>query len=91
MTIKVVRGPRPGDTLPNGATVMKARKIEKCRRCDGVNAYDGWIVLAQWLQGQRIEYVTWRYRKYADGVIDTYSGQYTRDLEQAITNFKERK
>lgn len=78
--------PKPGDVLPNGATVMRVRKLENR---PGVN--DRYLVLAQWFQGTRIEYVSWQYRCYADGAVVTYAGNYTRDLEHAIDVFKRRK
>jgi hypothetical protein len=62
-----------------------ARAVEDYRRYPG----DAGIILAEWQQGDRIEYVTWKYH-YQDGIIHTYWGHYSRKLDEALSDFEER-
>lgn len=78
------KAPKPGDTLDNGASVILVKKL---RRIDGLET---WLVLASWLQGQRLEYISWKYTIWSDGRSGTYAGRYTHDYAEALLTFQKR-
>lgn len=74
----------PGDTLPNGATVLD-RHWKSTEHIGSQLPYG--IVLAK----TDHEYVTWEFSVEDDGTISTYWGHYhSEDLHAAVLDFVER-
>ena len=81
MTTKTFPSPIPGTTLPNGATVLRVKRVGSPH-----DDHPTWLVLAKWFQGQRIEYVTWKYTTE----VASYSGHYSRHYGEAVNDFYRR-
>ena len=80
--------PKPGDTLENGADVIRVRQL---RRTDGART---WIVLCSWMQGTRLEYISWKITHFTEegpSSMACYAGRYSRDYNKALTHFQARK
>ena len=79
MTTTKYPAPRPGMTLPNGAVVLKVKRAEQ---------WDNWILLAKWMMGDRIEYVTWWCNSNS---LNTWWGHYSGDYDAAVKDYNQRK
>ena len=66
---------KPGTVLKYGAVVVASR---------GLKSGDGRIVLC--FKPHNGEYVTW----WMDDDGNTYSGNYTQDFDEAVSNYKKR-